>query len=106
MYAVRARCSTRVPTGPSGAVNRTTSTIAVSPVLSAVNVCSCHHLANGPRSCSSTKRRGGSYAVICEVIRNGMPRCQARQVTVSPSAIVPDVTPAIARSLDPLIEAV
>jgi hypothetical protein len=42
---------------------------------------------------------------IAAVIRNAIPKCRARQVTVSPSAREPEVTPATACSLEPLIEA-
>jgi hypothetical protein len=44
--------------------------------------------------------------VIADVIRNGMPKWRARHVTVSPSVISPDVTPATARSPDGPIDAV
>jgi len=44
------------------------------------------------------------YSVIAEVIRNVIPKWRARQVTVSPSFIIPLVTPPIARSPDALIE--
>jgi len=71
-----------------------------------VNVCSCRHRLNGPRCCSSTNRHGYSYSVIAEVILNMRPKCLARQVTASPSPMIPLVTPPTARSPDALIEAV
>jgi len=44
--------------------------------------------------------------VITEVIVKGTPKWRARQVTVSPSPIVPVVTPEIARPPGPIIDAV
>ena len=35
--------------------------------------CACHHSANGPRVCWSTKHAGDSYSVIFEVMRKGIP---------------------------------
>ena len=47
--------------------------MSVCPCCSS-NRCSCHQKANGPLTCSSTKRVGRSYSVILEVMRKGSPK--------------------------------
>jgi hypothetical protein len=87
-------------------VKSTTSRITVPPRPSGSKWCSWRQRRNGPSTCSSTKCSGGSKALIRDVIRQSRPKCLACQVTVSPSASPPEVTPSTARSPASAIDAV
>ena len=105
MYPVSTRRSTTRPSGPAGDWNSTTSVMRVPPGADS-NRCSCHHRRNGPETCSSTNLLGASCWLIRDVITNGIPKCVALHVTVSPSPMTPESTPPTTRSPESLIDAV
>ena len=83
MYSRMNSRSTSAPIGPNGERKSIVSRMSV-PSGCSSKTCSWTHFRYGPSRCSSTKRCGGSQAVISVRQRNGSPRQWSRYFKTVP----------------------